>query len=143
MFCSRNTKPFQKKKPIHSSSISWLRSQSFLLTFPVCFYLQICIHSSTSVMAAITVSFYAFYYSHLIKMNCIAALSAIELTIQNSTHFISASFNPKKIAMIGSKDFTQTYNKTTCRHEALTISNFIQKLEGKQKECILQDQLFA
>lgn len=76
-------------------------------------------------------------------MNCIAVLSAIELTIQNSTHFVSASFNSKKTAVIRSREFTPMYNKTTCRHKALTTSNFIQKLHGKQKEYILQDQLFA
>lgn len=47
----QESKAISKKSPIHSSSISWLRPQSLLLTFPVCFCLQICIHSSTSVMS--------------------------------------------------------------------------------------------
>lgn len=36
--------PIPRKSPINSSSISWLRAQSLLLTFLVCFCLWICIH---------------------------------------------------------------------------------------------------
>lgn len=136
----QESKVISKKSPIHSSSIPWLRPQSLLLTFPVSFCLQICIHSSTSVMSATTASQYTFYHSHLIKINCIVALSAIELTIQHTSYLPVLIL--KRLQWWGA-EFTQMYNKTTCRHEALTTSNFIQKLQGKQKECALQDQVFA
>lgn len=136
----QESKVISKKSPTHSSSISWLRPQSLLLTFPVCFCLQICIHSSTSVMSAVTVSYYAFYHSHLIKINCIVAFKCNQ--INYSTHFISAILILKRLQWWG-VELTQMSNKTTSRHETLTTSNFIQKLQGKQKECALQDQVFA